>query len=166
MSDGTTTSLQAIGLSAAFIQAGFSFGVSWMVLPKAYDLPPSSSLPLFKYIFNSGGLFVVPFGGITALVTGAAAYRDPEQRVPLSIATAIAVAPMIYTRLYMFPGIQTLLSYEAGSAEKASADAGRIVKLLQGWTAQNYVRAGMSFTAGALGLYLLLQKFHGKQKRL
>ncbi|KAF4556299.1 Hypothetical protein D9617_1g081750 [Elsinoe fawcettii] len=166
MADITTTSLQAIGLAGAFIQSGFSFGVSWMVLPSTYTIDPSVSLPIFKNIFRSGGIVVVPTALLAAIGTAVAAYRDPEQRTPLSIAAALAAAPVVFTQLFMMSGIQKLLSYEANGAERAKAGTNQIVSLLQAWSAQNYVRAGLSFTAGALGLYLLLQKFDVKQKRL
>ncbi|PSK54034.1 hypothetical protein C1H76_3231 [Elsinoe australis] len=166
MADTTTTSLQALGLSAAFILSGFSAGISWTTLPATYRISPSAALPIFKDVFYEGGAFVVPFGVLNLLITGAAAYRNAEQRIPLSIAAALLVAPIVFTRIVMFPGIQKLLAFEQSSPETQTANAGEIIKLLKAWSAQNYARAGMFFVAGSIGLYLLLEKLNGKQKRL
>ncbi|PNS21385.1 hypothetical protein CAC42_1164 [Sphaceloma murrayae] len=166
MADTTTTTLQALGLSAAFITSGFSFGVSWMVLPSTYNINPSVALPVFKNVFFKGGAFVVPMGFMTALTTGTAAYRNPEHRALLSLATVLSLGPLIFTRLVMMPGINRLLAFEQSAAQNQGIDARQVTQLLQAWNAQNLVRAGLSFTAGALGVYLLLRKFNGKQKRL
>ena len=142
-----------LAIPTAFLIGGYSFGFSQNTVPLVYNQPSSVSANVLKGVFYQGAVVVAP-GAIIA-TTGFAylAYTQPEQRKLFATASALTIAPLLFTQAVMFKGIQRLLEISESAAEQAKADqSGEAVELLKAWVAQNFVRAALSSSAGFVGL--------------
>ena len=144
----TTTSLLGIG-SSLFI-AGTNFSASHLTLPILYRLPDATGANIFSELFQRGAKTLIPLISLSTLSTGVAAYLDPERRVGYSIAAALTITPLAWTRIAMMPAIDRLLHINETKAEKV--EKGEVEVLLRRWKWMNMVRAGLSLAGGAVAL--------------
>lgn len=157
MDSTTTTSLHAVGISAAFLLSGISAGSSLLTLPILYRLPLATSLDIFAEFFWRGLYVVGPLSTASSLALGTVAYLVPSKRRILAVASLLPIGTLLWTRVVMFGGIERMLFLNDNAVELGKASGSEVLALLQAWTWQNAVRAVMSGVGGALGLYTLVQ---------
>ena len=143
-----------LSIPTAFLISGYSFGFSQNSVPLVYDQPASISTNVLKGVFYEGAKVVAPGAIISAAGFAYLAYAVPRQRKFFASAAALTVAPLVFTRVVMFNGIQRALAISESAAEQAKADqTGEAAELLKAWVMQNWVRAALSFSAATVGLY-------------
>ena len=141
-------------VSAAFVCAGYSFSFSQSTVPLIYNTPASISTKVFSGVFYGGAAVVAPGAIISSTAYGYLAYQQPHRRQLYITAAVLILAPLVWTRVVMNAGIQRLLEISQSAAKQQTADqSGEVVKLLKQWTMQNWMRAGLSFSAGMVGLW-------------
>lgn len=146
----TTKTLQALSTGVGLTFAGFSFAASYLAIEPIIALSPTESTSTFAYIFYEGGKFALPacIGG--AAFNVACAVRLPRQRVRHSVAAALLLGVLAFTRIVMFPGITRMISISKMNAALAVTTADEVASLLRAWKWQNYARAIFGLVAGTL----------------
>ncbi|EMC99205.1 hypothetical protein BAUCODRAFT_395047 [Baudoinia panamericana UAMH 10762] len=155
----TTLAAKLTSISTSFILAGYMLSPSQNTLPLLYPQPASVSTPLFNGVYHRGAALVIPATLLSTAASGYLAYATPSQRTTYAMSGAIVFAMLPMTRLVMMPGIKRLIQLskaETGMQEKAAA-SGEVLRLLKAWTAQNWVRVGMSAVGGLAALYAVAQ---------
>lgn len=155
--DTTTTSLQAVGITSALILSGVYFGSSQLTVPILYRLEPATAATIFSEFFYRGYATVVPFAAVSAVSFLTASYYEPEKRQRLIGATVAVLSALIWTRLAMTTTIDTLLEADKNAAVLQNLGGDEVIRLLKQWHWMNFVRAGLTVTGGALGLWTLVQ---------
>ncbi|KAK0342781.1 hypothetical protein LTR02_006179 [Friedmanniomyces endolithicus] len=142
-----------IAVPLPFFLGGYSFAFSQNAVPGVLDFPANFSTPVFKHVFQAGGLVVAPGGILSAAASGYLAYALPRQRSLWGMAAVVSVLPLVWTGLVMSPGINRLIAISGDTRmqEKATANLEHR-QLLSTWIMQNYVRAASYFVAGVVAL--------------
>ncbi|KAK3071717.1 hypothetical protein LTR53_008146 [Teratosphaeriaceae sp. CCFEE 6253] len=136
-----------------FFLGGYSYAFSQNAVPGILDRSADVNTPIFKHVFHTGALVIVP-GALLGLATSAyLAYVLPAQRTLWGAAAIANVAPLIWTQLVMSSGIKRLIaiSEDRTMQEKATADLEHR-QLLSQWMSQNYVRVALYVGAGLAAL--------------
>ncbi|KAK3047841.1 hypothetical protein LTR09_010816 [Extremus antarcticus] len=138
----------------AFILAGYSISASQSTVPLLYKVPSSISAEVFKGVFQNGAIIVAPGAVISASAFAYLAYAIPSQRRLYAASAALILAPLVWTKGVMMPGIERLIEISGSTVEQQKADAsGEALKLMQAWVLQNWVRAALSASSGVTALY-------------
>lgn len=144
-----------IAIPTAFLLTGYQSSFSQNTLPLIYNQPASVSTPIFSGVYYSGAAFVLPTNVLSTAAFAYLAYAIPAQRATYGAAGAAVFAILPWTIMIMSPGIDRLIAVSKGTAaeQQKAGENGEVVKLLKAWTAQNWVRVGMTFAGGVAGLY-------------
>ncbi|KAK5091139.1 hypothetical protein LTR05_001319 [Lithohypha guttulata] len=148
---------QALGIGTAFLSSGIYFGSSYLAINSILPLPINQSTRVFSDLYHSGAGLMVPLVLSSTAFNGVAAYMIASQRGQLvtSIATAAALGSLAYTGL-MMSNIKRLLEISnMGGSDIQGVTKTEVVDRLQTWKIQNYIRAGLAFTAGVLGFAVI-----------
>lgn len=146
----------AIGAASGIFTSGVFFSSSQMVVPLLYKHTSHVQTDIFAGFFWRGFAVVAPGALASATAFGVAAYLQPEKRVELGAAAALALAPLAWTRLAMQSDIDKLLKCQDSKVEQEKLGDKEILRLLKGWKTRNWVRAGTIGAGGVLGLWILL----------
>lgn len=144
-----------VALPATFMLAGYYTCSSQNPLPIITDHRAAVSTPIFARVYARGTVAVVPATVLATSAFGWLAYatKDHISRRRYATSAALAFAVLPWTAMFMMTGIKRLIEISQDGAKQAKADATLEVRqLLKRWTAQNYVRAALTFAAGVLGL--------------
>lgn len=148
--------VQLAGITPAIFVSGFSFATSYLTLPPLYKQTASISTPIFSHVYFAGAFVAAPSALVSTAAFSYIAYALPESRTISTVAAALALAPLLWTRTVMFSGIQRINSVAADPREQEKASATELEGLLRTWTWQNYVRSASSLAAGIAGFTALL----------
>jgi hypothetical protein len=142
---------QAVGITGSALLSGNSFSASFLSIPPLLKLPPSTSTPIFSYVYHQGALAVIPVSIISAIANGYLAYAShtPESTRLYATAAASVLATLPWTALVMMKGITRLNGLAESKVEQEKADRSEVEGLLNGWKLQNYVRSVL-FLTGAI----------------
>ena len=152
-----TTFAKLIAVPTSFILSGYGIAASHSSIPAIIEQSPKVQLVAFHHIFYRGGNLVVPGSIIAAAASGYLAYAITKQRIFWASAGGSILAVSPFTRLVMWSAISRLLEIGKSTVETEKAwQSGEILRLLKTWSAQNYMRASLSFTAGVLGLWAVV----------
>lgn len=151
---GTIRAVQAIGFASPFFAAGYSFSASQLILPRLYDLPPSTSTPIFRDVYYKGAIVAVPSAVIASVTHAYLAYVGTQsETTALHTAAAVTVlATLPWTRLVMLKGIEKLNGMAESKVEQEKANKSEVEQLLRTWTWQNYVRSVLWVAGGIIGI--------------
>lgn len=147
---------QALGLTTALISSGVSFCAAGLCIPPILPLPISESTRILASLYYDGAKLVVPLTITSAVCNGVAAYLLPQAWREYTVAAMLALSIPIYTRVWMMPGIDQLLrvSQMDGSAIQGVRRE-HVLRLLQQWASQTYIRGALALGAGLLGVWVL-----------
>jgi hypothetical protein len=149
---------QIAGFSTPLFTSGIFFASSQLILPPLYDLPVSTSTPIFRQVYYNGLAVIVPL--IVASTTSNAflayAAESSELRAIYASASASIIGTLLWTVLVMMDGIKKLNGIAESAVEQEKADKNEVQGLLRGWTTQNFVRSGLAFTGAMTSVYATL----------
>lgn len=153
-----TIAAKLVAISTAFMMAGYGINASQSSVPMLYNQPTSVSLPLFTSIFYKGAAVMSPAAVISSGASAYLAYLYPQQRQMWATAGALVFAIGPFTQFVMLNGIHRLIHVsESSSVEQDKAQkSGEVLRLLKAWTMQNWMRVGLNFTGGFIGLWTAL----------
>ena len=150
--------IQSLGITTAFLMSGMNLASSTLFIPSISSpvLSTRFSTAVFAHIYHAGAPILVPLALSCSLFNFVNGYIVSEARPTYVSAALCAIGTMAWTGLFMLKGIGRLL--EIGEMERAKQEErqGEVVELLEAWKRQNYVRAGLGFVAGVLGVYAAL----------
>lgn len=147
---------QALGLTTALISSGVSFCAAGICIPAILPLPISESTRILSVLYYTGGKVVVPLTVTSAVFNATAAYVSPGAWKEHAMAAALAISIPIYTAVWMQPGITRLLKVsQMDVAAVQSVKREEVLKLLEAWASQTYVRGVLALGAGLLGVWVL-----------
>ncbi|GAM87375.1 hypothetical protein ANO11243_053990 [Dothideomycetidae sp. 11243] len=163
-----STQLHALGVTAALVYSGFSFGASYLTVPLVIPLPARHATVFFRDFFYNGATAMVPLSllGAAACATGSYVLRSNArsaegvvrvlgQEVRAStlgyIAAAALMAGLPWTQAVMMAVNNRLIALAAdpGASDRAAAE---VVDLLRQWRWMNFVRSTLGLVGGVLGL--------------
>ena len=150
-----------VSISSAFILSGYMLSPSQNTLPLLYPQPASLSTPIFSGVYYRGAALVIPVTALSVVATSYLAYAAPAgttERTLYATSAALTFSILPLTRIVMMRGIHRLIDLskmDAGAQEKA-ASSGEVLRLLQAWAAQNWIRMGLTAAGGLVGLYAAL----------
>lgn len=102
---------------------------------------------------------MVPLAFGSAALNAANSYLLPSSRIEYGVAATAVTGTMVFTVAVMLPGIERLLKIrKMDGSEIQGVKKQEVLHLLGAWKGQNYVRAGLSLTAGVLGIYAALKR--------
>lgn len=156
-SQDLTGTTQAIGIAVPLVSSGIFFASSFLAIHPLFPLSVPEATRIFADIFHTGSKIQAPLVTTGILFNAAAAYLIPEARKEHGAASLLVAGTAALTAIVMLPGINKLVeASEQGGSVKMSRDT--MLGLLGAWKGQNYIRAGMAFTAGALGLFAVAKR--------
>lgn len=150
---------QAAGITSAFISSGVFLASSVLAIHPLFPLSIADATRIFAEIFHTGSKLQAPLVSTGILLNAASAYLVPEARIEFGLASLGIASTAALTKFVMLPGINTLVDIsESGNQAKVSKEA--VVELLKAWRFQNYIRFGIAFTAGTMGLFAVMKRLN------
>lgn len=147
---------QALGITIPLFSSGIFFASSFLAIHPLFPLSVPEATRIFADIFHTGSKIQAPLVTTGILFNAAAAYFIPEARKEHGAASLLVASTAALTAVVMLPGINKLVqASEQGERVKMSRDT--MLGLLTAWRTQNYARAGLALTAGALGLFAVVK---------
>lgn len=148
---------QVIGIAVPLVSSGIFFASSFLAIHPLFPLSVPEATRIFADIFHTGSKIQAPLVSTGILFNAAAAYFIPEARKEHGAASLLVASTAALTAIGMLPGINKLVqASEQGDRVKMGRDT--MLALLKSWKTQNYMRAGLALTAGALGLFAVAKR--------
>jgi len=150
--------ISALTTSSAI--GAYSFLLTPTVISTAADASPSLALHQIRYFFETGKYIFPQMGMVSAALFGALAYGQPDKLIGYSIAAAGCLSILPFTSLYMIPKTNNVIldwDDKALQGDKTiEKKREEIVKVFGDFKRENYVRAGMFWVGGIVGLWTIL----------
>lgn len=156
-SSDLVSTAQAMGILAALLSSGVFLASSVLAIHPLFPLSIADATRIFADIFHTGSKLQVPLVSSGIIFNAASAYFVPEARTEFGLASLCVASTALLTKFVMLPGIDTLVEVsETGNRAKLSKET--VLELLKAWRMNNYIRFGLAFTAGSLGLFAVMKR--------
>lgn len=148
---------QAIGIAVPLVSSGIFFASSFLAIHPLFPLSVPEATRIFADIFHTGSKIQAPLVTTGILFNAAAAYFIPEARKEHGAASLLVASTAALTAVVMLPGINKLVE-ASEQGQQVKMTRATMLGLLSAWRTQNYMRAGLALTAGALGLFAVAKR--------
>lgn len=148
---------QIIGVSTAFTLFGLNFCSSQLVIPLLPPLSTRDAAVAFRDFYHTGAKVFVPMAIVSGAAWGTAAYLAPAKSTMRNgyIASGIAmIGTGVFTATLML-GVNERLVDISHLPESQMVRA-EVLDLLAKWKVLNFVRSGICFVGGLVGMMSFL----------